>query len=120
MKTAPLTSAIAAILLALPAVPAQAAYCGVPDDIAPIVKLTIATYPKISPAHGTIDQKNIKIVEVNGTYAYSVVDRDPKPMKLYWEKPTGTWHLAAANREPAGWSKQLLAFFNADPASCAR
>jgi hypothetical protein len=94
--------------------PAQAAFCGQPFDVAPIVKLTIATYPKISHATHPIDQSYIRAIDVNGTYAYSVTEDSARTITFYWEKPTGTWSFVDANREPSTWPKPLLAFFESD------
>jgi hypothetical protein len=105
--------ALAAIYAGLTAAPAWAAYCGVPDDIKPIVKLTIATYPRVSHTSHTIGESMIRIVSVNGTYAYSVTDDGSARIRFYWEKPTGTWHFVSANHAPAGWEKPLLEFFQA-------
>ena len=94
--------------------PARAAFCGVPDDIAPVVKLTIATYPKVAHSTHAIDASYIRVLSVNGTYAYSVTDTGSQRITFYWEKPTGTWRFASANRPPGDWSKPLLSFFQGD------
>ena len=109
-----LTFVLATIGPALTVAPASAAFCGQPDDVAAVVRLTIATYPKISQSNHAIDASYIKIVEVNGTYAYSVTDTGSQRIRFYSEKPTGTWRFAAANRAPADWPKPLLSFFEAD------
>ena len=105
-----LTVAIAMAGLTLTGDPAHAALCGEPFDITPVVKLTIATYPKASHSNRTIDASYIKIVSVNGTYAYSLVDTGSQRIPFYWEKPTGTWTFKAANRAPADWDKQIVSF----------
>jgi hypothetical protein len=110
MLTAVLATTGAVFLVA----PARAAFCGVPDDIGPVVKLTIATYPKIAHSNHTIDASSIKSVSVNGTYAYSVTDTGSQRIPFYWEKPTGTWRLASVNRAPADWPKPVISFFQAD------
>jgi hypothetical protein len=104
-----LTLALAATGAAMTAVPARAAFCGVPDDINPVVKLTIATYPKVAHTKA-IDASYIKTVSVNGTYAYSVVDTGSQRTPFYWEKPTGAWQFASANKPPADFPKELLPF----------
>ena len=105
---------LAAIAATLTAAPAPAAFCGVPDDINPVVKLTIAKYPAISHANDAIDESYIRIVDVNGTYAYSLTDDGAHRIRFYWEKPTGTWGFVGANREPADWPKPLPGFFEGD------
>jgi hypothetical protein len=109
-----LTIALASIAFGLAVTPAQAAFCGVPDDIIPIQKLTIAAYPKISHRNHSIDQSYIRIIDINGTYASSVTDERAGRISFYWEKPTGTWTLASANHGPSGWPKEVLAFFEDD------
>jgi hypothetical protein len=114
MQRLTLTVVMAATAAVLTAAPAHAAFCGVPDDIAPVVKLTIATYPKIAHSNHAIDASSIRIVSINGTYGYSVTDTGSQRIPFYWEKPTGTWRFASANRAPADWSKPLLSFFQSD------
>lgn len=106
--------ALATIVTGLRAAPALAAFCGQPDDVNAIVKLTIATYPKVSHTRHAIDESYIRFVHVNGTYAYSVTSEGAQRIPFYWEKPTGTWRFVTANREPVGWPKPLLAFFESD------
>ena len=110
--TPTLVLAIAGTLFAV--APASAALCGEPFDTAPIVKLTIATYPKIGHATRAIDASYIRIVSVNGTYAYSQTDIGSERIPFYWEKPTGTWHLASVNRAPADWDKMIVSFLQDD------
>ena len=102
--------AIAASGPAVTAAPARAAFCGEAFDITPVVKLTLATYPKISHSNRAIDATYIRIVSVNGTYAYSLVDTGSFRIPFYWEKPTGTWSFKAANRAPADWDKEIVSF----------
>ena len=106
--------AFATMVAGLTAAPAPAAFCGQPDDVKAIVKLTIATYPKVSHAKHAIDESYIRFLDVNGTYAYSITSEGARSIPFYWEKPTGTWRFVTANREPAGWPKPLLAFFESD------
>jgi len=105
-----LASALAMTGAVVTAAPAKAEFCGIPDDIGPVVKLTIATYPKVSHASHTIDASSIKVVSVNGTYAYSLTDTGSQRIPFYWEKPTGTWRFATANHAPADWDKQIVSF----------
>jgi len=95
---------------ALTVAPAHAEFCGIPYDLTPVTKLTIATYPKVSHSNRAIDESYIKNLSVNGTYAYSLVDTGSQRVSFYWEKPTGTWSLKAANHAPADWDKQILSF----------
>ena len=105
-----LTLVLATAGAVLAIAPARADYCGIQDDIGPVVKLTVAQYPKFAYAAPTIDPSYIKVVSINGTYGYSLVDTGSDRLAFYWEKPTGTWHLAAARKPPASWDKQLLGF----------
>lgn len=111
MRSLALAFVLATIGAVLTVAPARATFCGQPFDVTPVVKLTIAAYPKIARSSHAIDASSIRTLEVNGTYAYSVTDTGSRRIRFYWEKPTGTWRFAAANRAPADWPKPLVSFF---------
>jgi hypothetical protein len=88
--------------LGLAAAPARAAFCGPSTDVAAVEKLTIQTYAKAAPAH-PIDDSYVRIVDVNGSFAYSLTEEDAGPIAFYWQKHDDAWTYVPGLSYPATW-----------------
>jgi hypothetical protein len=98
--------ALAACALALVAAPARAAFCGPAGDVATIEKHTIQTFNQASQSH-PIDDSYVRIVDVTGSYAYSLIQMDAGPMAFYWRKQDDAWTHVPGQSYPATWPADI-------------
>lgn len=101
------TLALAAAAIGLAAAPARAAFCGPSADVAAVEKLTIHTYGKTSQMSHPIDDSYVRIVDVTGSYAYSLTDEDAGPIAFYWHKQNNAWTYVPGQTNPATWPQAV-------------
>ena len=99
--------ALSACGLVLAAAPARAAFCGPAGDVAAIEKLTIATQNQMSSGNHPIDDSYVRLIDVTGTYAYSLTQQDAGPLAYYWLKAGGAWTLVPGQTYPATWPADI-------------
>jgi hypothetical protein len=97
-----LIAALALGALGLAATPARAAFCGSSSDVAAIEKLTLQTYAKLS--HGrVVDDSYVRVIDVDGNFAYSLTQEDAGPIAFYWQKNDEAWTYVPGLSYPATW-----------------